>query len=118
MIATGISVVYPVISESKFNQLVDDTFEAIEYALDEIDSDLDYEAGGGVLTVDFENGTTLVFSRQPPVRQLWLAARAGGFHFEYDEQAGDWRNTRNGQLFRPFVVEQMATQGQVEFNWD
>lgn len=111
-------MVISVISESQFNQLVDNTFESIEMALDEIDSDLDYETGGGVLTVDFENGTTLVFSRQPPVRQLWLAARAGGFHFEYDEVAKDWRNTRDGQLFRPFVVEQMATQGQVEFKWD
>ncbi len=107
-----------VISESQFNRLVDETFESIELALDEIDSDLDYETGGGVLTVQFENGTTLVFSRQPPVRQLWLAARSGGFHFEYDEAVGDWRNTRDGQLFRPFVVEQMAVQGQVEFNWD
>ena len=98
------------ISESEFGERVDATFEAVELALDEIDSDLDYEAGGGVLTVDFENGTTMVFSRQPPVRQLWLAARSGGFHFEYDAEAGDWRNTRDGQLFRPFVVAQMREQ--------
>ncbi|QFU77122.1 iron donor protein CyaY [Halioglobus maricola] len=106
-----------VISENEFGERVDATFEAVELALDEIDSDLDYEAGGGVLTVDFENGTTMVFSRQPPVRQLWLAARSGGFHFEYDHEADDWRNTRDGQLFRPFVVEQMRTQAGLEFEW-
>lgn len=105
------------ISESRFNELVDQTFEAIELALDEIDSDLDYRGGGGVLTVDFENGTTMVFSRQPPVCQLWLAARSGGFHYEYDSDAGDWRNTRDGQLFRPFVVEQMALQAGIDFAW-
>lgn len=106
-----------VISETEFSERVDATFEAVELALDEIDSDLDYEAGGGVLTVDFENGTTMVFSRQPPVRQLWLAARSGGFHFEFDEAAGDWRNTRDGQLFRPFVVAQMRAQADVDFQW-
>jgi len=106
-----------VISEVEFGERVDEAFEAVEYALDEVDSDLDYEAGGGVLTLTFENGTTMVFSRQPPVRQLWLAARSGGFHFNYDPEVGDWRNTRDGSLFRPFVVEQMKAQGEIDFQW-
>jgi CyaY protein len=106
-----------VLSESKFNALVDETFAALELALDEIDDDLDYETSGGVLTVVFANDTRLVFSRQPPTRQLWLAARSGGFHFAYDEAEGDWRDTRDGTLFRPFVVQQMRTQGNVDFAW-
>ena len=106
-----------VLSESEFNALIDETFAALEQALDAIDDDLDFETSGGVLTVTFANDTRLVFSRQPPTRQLWLAARAGGFHFAYDEAAGDWRNTRDGQLFRPFVVQQMQTQGNVDFAW-
>ena len=104
-------------TESEFNDAIDLTFEALELALDQVDADLDYETSGGVLTVEFENDTKLVFSRQPPTRQLWLAARSGGFHFAHDEEAGDWRNTRDGQLFRPFVVEQMQTQGGVDFEW-
>ena len=104
-------------TESEFNNLIEQTFEQLEEALDEVDGNLDYEASGGVLTVQFENGTVMVFSRQPPTRQLWLAARSGGFHFTYDEDAADWRNTRDGQLFRPFVVEQMQSQGQVRFAW-
>lgn len=104
-------------TEAEFNDAIDGVFVALEEALDEVDGDLDYETSGGVLTVQFENGTTLVFSRQPPTRQLWLAARSGGFHFTFDEAAGDWRDTRGGQLFRPFVVEQMQTQGGVDFAW-
>ena len=106
-----------VITESEFNELIDRTFTALEVALDQVDADLDYETSGGVLTVEFDNGTKLVFSRQPPTRQLWLAARSGGFHFTYDAAAGDWRGTRDGQLFRPFVVEQMRIQGDVDFGW-
>lgn len=104
-------------TESEFNDLVDETFEALELALDGVDDDLDYESSGGVLTVDFDNDTTMVFSRQRPTCQLWLAARSGGFHFVYDSEAGDWRGTRDKQLFRPFVVEQMKSQGGIDFDW-
>lgn len=105
-------------TESQFNDLIDQTFERLELALDEVDSDLDYEMSGSVLTVEFENGTTMVFSRQPPTRQLWLAARAGGYHFAFDDAVGDWRDTRSQVLFRPFVVEQMREQAAVDFVWE
>ena len=98
-------------TESEFNERVDQTFEALEFALDEVDDELDYETGGGVLTLRFGNGTTMVFSRQPPTRQLWLAARSGGFHFAWNEELDDWCDTRDGKLFRPFVVDQMREQG-------
>lgn len=104
-------------NESTFNELIDQTFSGLEMALDEIDADIDYETSGGVLTVEFENGSRLVFSRQPPTYQLWLAARSGGFHFAFDDEAGDWRDTRSGQLFRPFVTAQMQAQGDVRFAW-
>lgn len=104
-------------TETKFDELIDQTFTALEMALDEVDADLDYETSGGVLTVEFENDSKLIFSRQPPTRQLWLAARSGGFHFAFDDAAGDWRDTREGHLFRPFVVQQMQTQGDVTFVW-
>ena len=104
-------------TEAEFSERVDAVYQALEDALDEVDSDLDYETGGGVLTVKFENGSILVFSRQPPTRQLWLAARSGGFHYEFDEGENDWRNTRDGSLFRPFVKGVMAEQGGVDFEW-
>ena len=44
------------------------------------------ENSAGVLTVKFEGGAQLIFSRQEPLRQLWLADRSGGFHFDYDEE--------------------------------
>ncbi|TGD73887.1 iron donor protein CyaY [Mangrovimicrobium sediminis] len=104
-------------SDPEYDARVEDTYAAVEEALDAVDDDLDYETGGGVLTITFTNGTSMVFSRQPPVRQLWLACRSGGFHYEYDPDAGDWRNTRDGSLLRPFVVEQMRQQGGVKFAW-
>lgn len=105
-------------TESEFNERVDATLEALEFALDELDEGVEYETAGGVLTLEFDNGSTMVFSRQPPVQQLWLAARSGGFHFAWDEQAGDWCDTREKRLFRPFVVAAMREQAGVEFSWE
>jgi hypothetical protein len=39
-------------TESEFNDMIDQTFEALELALDEVEDDLDYDTGGGVLTVE------------------------------------------------------------------
>jgi len=105
-------------TESEFNERIDQLFYALELRLDEIDSNMDYEAGGGVLTLEFESGSTMVFSRQPPTKQLWLATRAGGFHFEFDESLNEWCNTRDRSLFKPFVVDQMKEQGGIEFSWE
>ena len=58
------------LSESGFNRQVDDSLLAIEEALDEAVSDLDYENSGGVLTITCETGSKVIFTRQAPVQQL------------------------------------------------
>lgn len=78
------------LTEARFHDLVDATQQAVEDIFDDSDLDLDLENSGGVLTIRFENGTQLIFSRQEPLRQLWLAARSGGFHFDYDEASARW----------------------------
>lgn len=74
------------LTEARFHDLVDATQQALEDIFDDSGLDVDLENSAGVLTVKFENGTQLIFSRQEPLRQLWLAARTGGFHFDYDEE--------------------------------
>jgi len=34
-------------------------------------------------------------NRQAPNREIWVAARSGGFHFAWRE--GAWRDTRSGE---------------------
>jgi CyaY protein len=78
------------LTEARFHDLVDTVQQAVEDIFDDSDLDLDLENSAGVLTVRFENGTQLIFSRQEPIRQLWLAARSGGFHFDFDEASARW----------------------------
>lgn len=78
------------LTEARFHDLVDATQQAVEDIFDDSDLDLDLENSAGVLTVRFENGSQLILSRQEPIRQLWLAARSGGFHFDYEPDSERW----------------------------
>lgn len=91
------------ISESEFNSRVDDTLLAIEEVLDGADSDLDYENSGGVLTVICENGQQVIFTRQAPVRQLWLATPEGGFHFDLVDDS--WQRDSDGCALNQFLTD-------------
>lgn len=77
-------------NESEFIDLADNTIEAIQAAIDECGADIDYDEVGGVLTLEFDNGSKIIFSKQTPLKQLWMAAKAGGFHFDYDEVNQQW----------------------------
>lgn len=70
---------------------------AIEGALDDIDADIEASRNGNVLTLEFENGSKIIVNLQPPMQEIWIAAKAGGFHFRYTD--GQWRDTRSGAEF-------------------
>ncbi len=85
-------------TESEFNQLADKTLARIEQALDEADTDIDYEMNGGILELTFANGSKIIVNRQTAAREIWVAAKSGGFHFVWRDEA--WRDTRDGgELF-------------------
>ena len=71
------------LSESQFNQKVDDTLLAIEEAIDAGGFDIDYENVAGILTLDCEDGSQVIVNRQGAAMQLWVAARDGGHHFDW-----------------------------------
>ena len=77
-------------TESEFNDLVDDIMVRIEDGLDECDADLDYETAGGILTITFENNSKIIINRQTPLKQIWVATKQGGFHFDYDAENDQW----------------------------
>lgn len=85
------------LSETRYNDLVDEVLLQVEECLEDCDADLEIEPGQGMLTVEFANGSRVILSRQPPVRQLWVAAKSGGFHFNYSEDDGHWLEQRDGR---------------------
>jgi CyaY protein len=106
------------LTEARFHDLVDAAQESIEDVFDGSDLDLDLENSAGVLTVRFENGTQLIFSRQEPLRQLWLAARSGGFHFDYDAASGRWMCDSSDELLGEMLARLTLEQGGVELEFE
>jgi CyaY protein len=98
------------LSEARFHDLVDAAQAIVEDAFDDCDLDVDLENAAGVLTVRFENGSQLILSRQEPIRQLWVAARSGGFHFDYDAASDRWlcdsSDEQLGEMLSRITLEQ------------
>ena len=86
-------------NESDFNRKIDETLLAIEEAIDESGVDIDYENIAGILTLAFDDGSQVILNRQGAASQLWLAAKNGGFHFDWDEGRQQWvRDTDQAAL--------------------
>jgi CyaY protein len=94
-------------TDSDYLSRAEAVLAAIEAALDDIDADIEAERNGNVLTLEFENGSKIIVNLQPPMQEVWIAAKAGGFHFRYVD--GEWRDTRNGTEFYAALSE-YATQ--------
>jgi CyaY protein len=85
--------------ERQFEALAGEALRSIERALDQSGVDVDVELKeGGVLELEFGNGSKIIVNRHGAAREIWVAARSGGFHFRWDGAA--WRDTRDGaELF-------------------
>ena len=59
--------------------------------------DIDASRTGGLLELAFPNGSRIVVNTQPPLKELWLAALSGGFHFR--SVAGRWTERDGGEFF-------------------
>ena len=65
---------------------------------EQTDADIDNQRVGGMITLSFEDRSQIVINLQKPLQEVWLAARAGGFHYKFDGQA--WRDSKgSGEFF-------------------
>ncbi len=81
--------------DKEFNALADLALTAIDAALEASGADVDCELGaGGVLEIEFADGSKIIVNRHGVAKEIWVAARAGGFHFRWD--GAIWRDTRDG----------------------
>ena len=65
---------------------------------DETDADVDSQRVGGMVTLTFRNGSQIVVNLQKPLHEVWLAARAGGYHYKFD--GARWMDTKGqGEFF-------------------
>jgi CyaY protein len=81
-------------TESDFHRAVEAVLARIEASVEDADA-LDADLEGGVLTLECADGSRIIVNRQTPNREIWVAAKSGGFHFAWRD--GAWRDTRSGE---------------------
>jgi CyaY protein len=104
--------------EREFDSLAAKTMSAIEKALESCDPSLDFELRpGGVIELDFDDGSKIIVNSHRAAREIWLAARSGGYHFKL--QDGRWVGTRDGadlaQSLSRCIAEQSGTPVKLTF---
>src|ERR1700733_9720974 len=80
-------------TDSEYLALAEAALDAIEQAVDATGVSIECECSGSVLTLEFDDGTKIIVNLQAPMHEIWVAAKSGGFHFRYREEA--WRDTRS-----------------------
>ncbi len=100
--------------ETEFLTLAESSLNAIEAALEKCSDELDYDSlrSGNVLEIELMNNRSkIIVNMQAAMQEIWVAARAGGFHFKFDGQ--HWRDTRDQKELFAALSSLVSEQGGV-----
>jgi CyaY protein len=94
------------------------TLGSIEHNCDRLNdntnADIDNQRTGGMITLTFANKSQIIINLQKPLQEIWLAAKAGGFHYKFDVVSQTWRDTKQAtELFADisrYASEQSGVQ--------
>jgi CyaY protein len=95
-------------NESDFHRAVDEALARIEAAVEASEA-LDVDLESGILTITCPDASRIIVNGQTPNREIWVAARSGGFHFRLRE--GLWRDTRSDEELFASLARIVASQG-------
>lgn len=89
-------------TDLQYQDLAESALKAIETGCDrlndESDVDIDNQRTGGMITLTFANRSQIIINLQKPLQEIWMAAKAGGFHYKFD--GAQWMDTKGaGELF-------------------
>ena len=107
-------------SESEFltaAELVINAIEiGVERAAEAADVDLECSRSGNVLEIEFiDQGSKIIVNTQAAMQEIWVAARAGGFHYRMSDNQ-QWKDTRDGSEL--FAALSRLASGQAGANLD
>jgi len=105
------------IDDKQFYQLGGQVLQSIELALEaadeELDLDLDIERqGGNVINIRFRDRSVIVVNTQPPLHEIWVAAKSGGYHYRWSGTQTQplWLDTKTGRELMSDLSEFASTQ--------
>ena len=96
-------------NDSEFNTLADEALKQIEAGLEQSDADLDFAmVSAGVLEIELPDGSKIIVNRHSAAREVWVAAKSGGYHFRWDGSA--WRDTRDKSELMASLTRILSSQ--------
>ena len=105
------------IDDKQFYQLGSNLLQSIEVALeaadDALDLDLDVERqGGNVINIRFRDKSVIVVNTQPPLHEIWVAAKSGGYHYRWAGTMAKplWLDTKTGKELLSDLTEFASAQ--------
>jgi CyaY protein len=101
-------------TDTEYLQHAEALLSAVEASCDRIndatDADVDNQRVGGMITITFANRSQIIINLQKPLQEVWLATKAGGFHYKFKS---DWRSTRDGSEFFSDLSQHASEQAGV-----
>ncbi|HVA80008.1 MAG TPA: iron donor protein CyaY [Candidatus Binataceae bacterium] len=94
-----------------FQKLADSCLARVAKWLEGLDPDeADYSTADGSVTIEFADGMKFILSRQSATNQIWLAAAAHGYHYDYDADRGAWFDDKDRHELHTRIAELVAEQ--------
>lgn len=88
-------------TDLEYQNQAERVLKAVEQACDrlndESDVDIDNQRTGAMVTLTFSNQSQIILNLQKPLQEIWMAARAGGFHYKFN--SGQWLDTKDEREF-------------------
>ena len=99
-------------TDQEFMDRAEALLQAVEVCCDRInddsDADIDNQRVGGMVTLTFANRSQIIINLQPPLHEVWMAAKSGGYHYKWDGQV--WRDTKTGHDFYADLTRDASAQ--------
>ncbi len=97
--------------EREFLAKADQCLQRVAKWLEDLDPDeVDYATADGSVTVEFPGGSRFILSRQSATRQMWLAAGAHGYHYDYDAALDSWVDDKDAHVLYARLAEAISAQ--------
>jgi len=95
----------------EYSRLSDECLERIVKALEPYDPDeVDYATSDGVVTIEFPDRVRFVLNRQAATSQMWFAAGARAWHFDWDEARKAWIDDKEGRELFGRIAEVVSAK--------
>ena len=107
-------------TDNEFMNLAEALLLSVEQHCDRInestDADIDNQRVGSMVTLTFSNRSQIVVNLQKPLHEIWLAAKAGGFHYRFID--GRWQDTKGHAEFFAALSEHASAQAGQRLQFD